>query len=140
MAVLVLAACGGGGSGSASGKTLSGSFERLYGGQASFDDYRGRGTVVNFFSSTCVPCQTEMPALEAAKQQVGGQVAFVGMDVQDTVEAGRAFAEAVKVTWDLGRDPDASLMTGFGGLVLPTTVIADRDGTIVWLHSGPVDV
>ena len=118
---------------------VNGSFEKLYGGQASFEDYRGRPTVVNWFSSTCIPCQTEMPALEQTKQQLADQVAFIGMDVNDTVEAGRAFAEATRVTWDLGRDPNSAIMQEAGGTLLPTTAILDRDGTIIWLHAGAVD-
>src|SRR5262245_35141388 len=97
-AALVLGACSGGSSGS--GKALDGTFEKLLGGQASFADYRGKPVVVNFFSSTCVPCQTEMPALEKTKQQLADQVQFIGMDVNDTVEAGQAFAESTGVTWD----------------------------------------
>ena len=64
--LLVLTACGGGGS---SNKTLDASFTRFDGSQASIGDYRGRPVVVNFFSSTCVPCQTEMPALGAGPPQ-----------------------------------------------------------------------
>ena len=34
---------------------------------------RGTPTVVNFFSSTCTPCITEMPAFEEVYQEVGGE-------------------------------------------------------------------
>ena len=136
--LLLVSACSGDGSGS--GATLKGDYERLYGGEASFESYRGKPVVVNFFSSTCVPCQTEMPALEQTKQQLGDKVAFVGMDVNDTVGAGRAFAASTGVTWDLGRDTDASIMQGLGGVYLPTTAIADGNGKVVWLHTGVIDV
>jgi thiol-disulfide isomerase/thioredoxin len=138
VAVVLLGACSGGSSGS--GKALDGNFEKLSGGQASFADYRGKPVVVNFFSSTCVPCQTEMPALEKTKQQLGDQVRFLGMDVNDTVSSGQAFAEATGVTWDLARDPSGSILQGLGGTVLPTTVVADGNGKVVWLHVGAVDV
>jgi thiol-disulfide isomerase/thioredoxin len=138
-ALLLLTACSGGSS-AASGKSLNGDFEKLAGGQTSFENYRGRPVVVNFFSSTCIPCQTEMPALEKTKQQLGDQVAFIGMDVTDSAETGRAFAASTGVTWDLGRDPDASIMQGLGGIYLPTTAIADGTGKVVWMHTGAVNV
>lgn len=110
------------------------------GTETSFAAYRGRPVVVNFFASTCVPCQTEMPAFEKVHQQLGASVAFVGMDVQDTVDAGRAFVAAVGVSWDIGRDPDASILQQqLGGVGLPTTVILDRDGKVVFSRLGTLD-
>jgi len=134
-----LAACGGGTK--ATGQTLSASFTRLDGTtRASFADYRGKPMVVNFFSSTCVPCQTEMPAFEQVHRQVGDAVVFLGMDVQDTVASGQAFVESVGVTWEMGRDPDASILQSLGGNGLPTTVLVDPDGRVVFRHRGPLDV
>jgi len=135
--VLVLAACGGGGSGD---KTLDASFERFDGSQASTHDYRGKPVVVNFFSSTCVPCQTEMPALEQVHRKAGDKVVFLGLDVQDTVASGKAFVESVGVTWDLGRDPDAAILQSLGGTALPTTVLLDANGKVVYQHLGKLDV
>jgi len=120
-------------------KKLTAPFTRLDGTQASFADYQGRPVVVNFFASTCVPCQTEMPAFEKIHQQLGDKIAFVGIDVQDTVEGGRSFVAAVKVTWDIGRDPNADILSQLGGTGLPTTVVLDRAGTIVFTHLGALD-
>ncbi|HEX2381830.1 MAG TPA: TlpA disulfide reductase family protein [Acidimicrobiales bacterium] len=134
---LVLGACGGGGS---DNKTLDASFSRFNGSKASIRDYRGKPVVVNFFSSTCVPCQTEMPALEQVHRKAGAKVAFLGLDVQDTVPSGQAFVESVGVTWDMGLDPDASILQSLGGTALPTTVLLDANGKIVYQHLGALDV
>jgi thiol-disulfide isomerase/thioredoxin len=135
--VFVLAGCSGGGSGN---KTLDASFTRFDGSQASTHDYRGKPVVVNFFSSTCEPCQTEMPALEQVHQAAGTKIAFLGLDVQDTVASGKAFVESVGATYDMGRDPDASILQGLGGTALPTTVLLDANGKIVYQHLGKLDV
>src|SRR5262249_36695053 len=140
IAVTGLGACSGASSNAANGKTLQGSFERLDGGRSDLATYRGKPTVVNFFSSTCVPCQTEMPALERAHQQLGDKVSFVGMDVQDTVEGGKSFVDATEVTYDVGRDPNGAILQDLDGvLMLPTTAIADANGKIVWLHTGALN-
>src|SRR5690606_39184986 len=47
---------------------------------------RGTPTVVNFFASYCVPCIKEMPALEEVHQELGGEVAFLGLALQDRPE------------------------------------------------------
>jgi len=135
--LLVLVACGGGGSGQ---DAVDASFTRFDGSQASIRDYRGKPVVMNFFSSTCVPCQTEMPALEHIHRTAGDKVTFLGLDVQDTAESGRAFVESVGVTWDMGRDPDASILQSLGGTALPTTVLLDADGRIVYQHLGALEV
>jgi len=134
--LLVLVGCGGG----SADKTVDASFTRFDGSRASVRDYRGKPVVMNFFSSTCVPCQTEMPALEHIHRTAGDKVAFLGLDVQDTVESGKAFVESVGVTWDMGRDPDASILQSLGGTALPTTVLLDANGRIVYQHLGALQV
>jgi thiol-disulfide isomerase/thioredoxin len=129
-------------SGGRAGGPLDATFSKLDGSQSSFASYRGTPVVVNFFSSTCVPCVTEMPALQALHEQIGTKVAFLGMDVQDTVPSATAFVATVKVTWDIGRDPDGSILSKkLGGIGMPTTVVLDRDGAVVqkWLGAVPID-
>jgi thiol-disulfide isomerase/thioredoxin len=122
-------------------KPVDASFKRLDGSTASFADYHGKPVVVNFFSSTCVPCVTEMPALERVHQELGAKVAFLGLNVQDTVEAARSFLETVKVTWDIGRDPSGSILRSEAdGVGLPTTLLLDAQGMIVFKRLGAVDV
>lgn len=135
---MAVAACGDD-DGGADGQVVDATFERFDGSTASVADYRGRPVVVNFFSSTCEPCETEMPAFEAVHQELGDQVVFLGLAVQDTVESGLRFVEKVGVTWELGRDPSAQILQGLGGTGLPTTVLLDEDGRIVFLRLGTLD-
>jgi thiol-disulfide isomerase/thioredoxin len=135
--IAVVACTGGGGGG---GKVLDDTYQRFDGTEGSFKDFRGTPMVINFFSSTCVPCQTEMPAFEQVHRQLGDQVVFLGMNVQDTVEGGKAFADSVGITWHLGRDPTAAILQGeFGGVGLPTTVLVDRDGRVAFKKLGVFD-
>lgn len=106
------------------------------GGEASVADYAGTPMVVNFFASWCVPCVREMPEFEEVHQAIGDDVAFLGIDVQDSVTRGQELVEDTGVTYDVGRDPDGSMLTAFGGVAMPTTALVDADGTIVHLMSG----
>jgi thiol-disulfide isomerase/thioredoxin len=94
--------------------------------------------VVNFFGSWCVPCIDEMPALEAVHQSLGDRVTFVGMANRDTAERALATVAATGVTYPTYDDPDASALTYFGGLAMPTTVFIDASGEVVDVHSGPL--
>jgi cytochrome c biogenesis protein CcmG/thiol:disulfide interchange protein DsbE len=97
-----------------------------------------RPVVVNFFASWCVPCIDEMPAFERVHRSLGGQVAFVGMANRDAPEDALATVEATGVTYPTFDDPDASALTYFGGLTMPTTVFIDATGEVVDVNSGPL--
>ncbi|MGH9245529.1 MAG: TlpA family protein disulfide reductase [Acidimicrobiales bacterium] len=111
-------------------------FERFDGTQGALADYRGMPLVLNFWASWCVPCITEMPEFEAVHRRLGDEVAFLGLNVQDTAEDGRAFADDSGVTWDLGRDPDGTILQRLGGAGMPTTVLIDAEGTIRHVETG----
>jgi thiol-disulfide isomerase/thioredoxin len=92
--------------------------------------------VVNFFASWCVPCIDEMPAFERVHRSLGDRVAFVGMANRDAPEDALATVEATGVTYPTFDDPDASALTYFGGLAMPTTVFIDEAGEVVDVNSG----
>ncbi|MET0727734.1 MAG: TlpA disulfide reductase family protein [Acidimicrobiales bacterium] len=100
---------------------------------------RGRPVLVNFFASTCVPCITEMPALEEVHQAIGDQVTFLGLAMQDRPEDAQALVERTGVTYRTAQDKDARVITALGGTILPTTVLLDADGDIVTTHNGQID-
>jgi thiol-disulfide isomerase/thioredoxin len=112
--------------------------EYLDGGVQDLAEVAGRGTpvVLNFWSSTCIPCLKEMPAFEEVNQELDGRVTFVGVDVVDTVEAGKEMVAKTGVTYRNARDPRSEIFAVFGGIALPRTVLIDGDGTIVATHSG----
>ncbi|MEO7555368.1 MAG: TlpA disulfide reductase family protein, partial [Acidimicrobiales bacterium] len=124
----------------AEGSKMDGAYAALDGSTTSVAAYRGTPVLVNFFASTCQPCLREMPALEQVKQEAAGKVRFVGIDVGDTVAGTRSFVEAVGVTWDIGRDPDGALIASVGGSGLPTTVVLDAEGTVVFSHRGALEL
>lgn len=110
--------------------------ELLDGGTTSISEFRGSPLVVNFWSSTCAPCLAEMPDLESVHQELTPTVAFLGVDLTDTPEAGARMVEQTGVTYPNGRDPRAEVMAAFGGTTLPRTVLIDAEGKVAAIHSG----
>jgi cytochrome c biogenesis protein CcmG/thiol:disulfide interchange protein DsbE len=100
---------------------------------------RGGPVLVNFFSSTCIPCITEMPAFEEVHQELGDQVTFLGLAVADRPADALALVEQTGVTYRTARDPDSAVITALGGTFLPTTVLLDAEGEIVARHAGELD-
>ncbi len=111
-------------------------FTYFDGSEGSIDDYAGKPLVLNFFASWCAPCVTEMPAFEAVHQELGDEVAFLGMNTQDGSSAGQRIAETTGVTYALARDPDGSIFEAFRGIAMPTTVFVDEEGVVVRYHAG----
>lgn len=101
--------------------------------------FAGRPVVVNFWASWCTPCRNEMPVLEAASRHARDEVAFLGIDVNDTRSDAAAFVARVKVTYPIAYDPSGATTGPYGLFGLPTTVFVNRSGTIVGTHAGAFD-
>jgi len=98
---------------------------------------RGRPVVVNFWASWCIPCRKEMPAFEAVYERVGGRVAFLGVNHQDSRQLGLQFAAATGVRYPSGYDPDGNVAASFGLVGLPTTIFISPAGKILERRIGP---
>jgi cytochrome c biogenesis protein CcmG/thiol:disulfide interchange protein DsbE len=86
-----------------------------------------------------VPCVTEMPDLEEVHRELGDQVTFLGLALQDRPEDALDLVERTGVTYRTAQDKDASVIAALGGTLLPTTVLLDADGEVVTVHSGQLD-
>jgi len=114
-------------------------FTTFEGERVALSSLRGGAVVVNFFASTCPPCVTEMPDLETVHQELGEQVTFLGLALQDRPEEALALVARTGITYRTAQDKDASVITALGGTSLPTTVLLDADGTVVARHAGKLD-
>ncbi len=112
--------------------------EYLDGGVQALSEVAGSGTpvVLNFWSSTCIPCRKEMPAFDQVHRALDGQVTVVGIDVTDTEQAGKDMVASTGVTYRNARDPQSEIFAVFGGIALPRTVLIDAEGVVVATHSG----
>lgn len=106
------------------------------GEQRSFADYEGRPVVLNFFGSWCAPCIEEMPAFESVHQEVGDEVHFLGLAVQDSVQAATDIVERTGVTYEVGRDAAGRLSAAFKVVNMPSTFLVSPEGRIVASHAG----
>ena len=115
--------------------------EYLDGGVQDLNEVAGLGTpvVLNFWSSTCIPCLKEMPAFEEVSNSLDGKVDVIGVNVTDTEDAGNEMVDETGVTYRNARDPRSEIFAVFGGIALPRTVVVDGDGTVLATHSGELD-
>ncbi len=111
----------------------------LDGGDFPLQDHKGHAVVVNFFASWCVPCKAEAPALEKVHQDYKARdVQIVGIAIQDTESAARAFVEEHGLTFPTGLDAAGEIKQAYRVFGVPTTYFIDREGRITYTHAGAV--
>jgi peroxiredoxin len=82
-----------------------------------------------FFKVTCPTCQLAAPKLEGFQRAYAGHVHAVGQDPDEKLTAfGRQYGFSVPVTSD---GPPYDISDAFRIETVPTTMVIDREGTIV---------
>jgi cytochrome c biogenesis protein CcmG/thiol:disulfide interchange protein DsbE len=93
---------------------------------------RGKGVVVNFWASWCIPCKAEMPRLQAAWERWRDDgLVVVGVNAQDFRSDARRFVRRYGVTFPVVHDRDASTLNAFGLTGFPETFFVARNGRLV---------
>lgn len=101
---------------------------------------RGRVVVVNVWATWCVPCRAETPTLVAIQNQYGGRgLKVIGVSVDEGgVEGVKEFVDTQKVNYTIGLDPEGRIANVIQTTVLPTTLVLDRTGHVVWREAGMI--
>jgi cytochrome c biogenesis protein CcmG/thiol:disulfide interchange protein DsbE len=105
-----------------------------------FDLAAEHGNVVflNVWATWCGPCRFEIPLLETMHNKYAAQgFKVIGVSVDETgPQSVRDFVKEQKMTYPIAVDPEGKLANLLQTTVLPTSILIDRDGTIVWRHFG----
>jgi thiol-disulfide isomerase/thioredoxin len=114
----------------------------LPGGQAAFEkriaQLRGYPAVVNIWASWCGPCREEFPILQKLSARYGKQVAFLGVNSEDSSDAAATFLEEEPLSYPSYIDPHKGTLESIGGLGgFPDTAFYDKSGKLVYLKQGP---
>lgn len=113
--------------------------EAVDGANLRLSELRGKVVVVNFWATWCPPCRREMPALERLNQLMRGQpFAIVGIDAGEELEDVLGFRASVTPapSFRLLLDRDGKALKAFGVSGLPTTIVLDREGRMVYKALG----
>lgn len=102
------------------------------------EELKGTPVLVNVWASWCGPCREEAPVLASAARDFEGRVQFLGVDIQDQLAPARAFIEEFVWPYPSVFDPPGAIRDGLGFVGQPVTVLYDRSGERVFVHSGAI--
>jgi cytochrome c biogenesis protein CcmG, thiol:disulfide interchange protein DsbE len=101
-------------------------------------ELRGYPVVVNVWASWCGPCRYEFPVLQKLSARYGKEIAFLGVNSEDSDDLATNFLGENPVPYPSYTDPDKEILDSigpnFGGL--PDTAFYDRSGELVFLKQG----
>ena len=115
--------------------------ELLSGGLDAFDarleELRGYPVVVNKWASWCGPCRAEFPFFQAQAAKLGEEIAFLGVDGQDSDDAARTFLDELPLPYPSYSDPDLEISKELDAEIeFPSTIFFDSEGEQVYVHRG----
>jgi cytochrome c biogenesis protein CcmG, thiol:disulfide interchange protein DsbE len=112
----------------------------LDGGKDAFDQrleaLKGTPVVVNDWASWCGPCRFEFPFLQSQASKHAKDVAFLGVDTDDSDASAKTFLGELPLPYPSYSDPDKSIRQELHGIGYPATVFYDRTGNMVYSHQG----
>ena len=104
-------------------------------------DLQGRAVWINFWASWCPPCQAETPTLRAMDEAYRDRgLTLIGIQVQQTVDDGRAYADKYSLGYRIGADVSAAVFRTYKVFALPTQFFIDPQGVIRAVVNGPLDL
>lgn len=101
-------------------------------GTLSLASLRGKGVVVNFWASWCIPCKEEAPFLQKTYQRYRSRgLVVVGIDAQDFRQDALRFMKRYGITYPVVYDGKGSTLGTWGVTGFPETFFVDRKGKLV---------
>lgn len=155
LAFPALAGCAGAGAGAAPSKRAAASSQHgLIGapapeltaeavtgeGPSTLQDARGKVVVVDFWATYCLPCRKSFPRYQALLDRLGGNVAVIGVSLDDpedvTGEQIEAFAKETGVRFKILWDKDGRVARQYRPPSMPTAFVVDQEGIVRHVHTG----
>jgi peroxiredoxin len=104
-------------------------------------DLRGKAVWVDFWTTWCPPCQSEVPILRDLSERYKAQgLVLVAISVQETSPADvAAYAARYQLGYTIGFDGSGKIFHAYKAYGLPTQVFIDPNGVIASIVASPLD-
>jgi len=112
-------------------------------GPKTLKDASGKVVIVDFWATYCDPCKKSFPKYQALVDQFGGELAVIGVSVDDPDDAKKEqleqFVKSTGVKFSIVWDKDKSAAKRYSPPKMPSSYIIDKQGVVRHLHAGYTD-
>tara|TARA_B100000029_G_scaffold149559_1_gene144812 strand:- start:396 stop:884 length:489 start_codon:yes stop_codon:yes gene_type:complete len=113
---------------------------KLNGRTVTLSEYLKKGPVlINFWATWCSPCKKEMVYLDKFERKYkdeGLSILSISVDSQKSLSHVRSYIRANDYIYDVFLDPNRQVFKKLNGNLMPTNVLLDTDGKVLWRHYG----
>ena len=102
------------------------------------DSLKEKYTLINFFASWCTPCRAEHHLFFKIKKEIP-ELFILGFSHKDDLDNSKKYLKEEGNPYSfVGIDRDGKIAFEFGVFGLPETFIVNKDGEIIYKHTGPL--
>lgn len=102
---------------------------------------KGKILVLKFGATWCPPCTQQIPHLNKAAATYAGKVAVIEVDIEEAAAKVKAHAQKHEITYPVLLDEDGKIAKVYRVSAIPSVIVADTDGKIVYRgHYTPFNV
>ena len=114
--------------------------KKMNGKSVKLSEYLNKGPVlINFWATWCSPCKKEMVFLNQFERRYkdnGLSILSISIDSQKSLSHVRSYIRANNYTYDVFLDPNRQVFKKLNGNLMPTNVLIDKNGKVLWRHYG----
>ncbi len=97
--------------------------------------------MIDFWATWCVPCKKVMKHLNEYHQKYsenGFQVLMINQDTPRSIGKVKSYIRSQKHQFLVSLDPNKAIAKKLNGLIMPTLILVDKGGAVIWRHQGYV--
>ena len=113
---------------------------RIDGKKVQLKKYLDSGPIlINFWATWCGPCKKEMIHLDRFSRQYkknNFSVLSISIDTQRSLSEVKRYVRSKKYDFEVFIDPNQQIFKKLNGNIMPTNLLIDKNGQVVWMHYG----